>query len=161
MVQRGSIRCMSEGEKDPPALRLWRRVTQEQHVRGWNVGDLADRAGVGRNTISRLKTNRTPPLTKTVNALALTLGIPIKEAYELAGLDTPAEGGGQSLLEAHLSALLEQVPARRREQLERMAEDERDRYERLVQQAREDYERQVGRITQLARVEADADTDDK
>lgn len=130
-------------------------------MRGWDISDLAARAGIGRNTVSRLKTNRTPPLTKTVNALALTLGIPLQEAYELAGLDAPAEGGEQSLLEAHLRSLLERVPARRREQLERMAEDERDRYERLVQQAREDYERQVGRITQLARVEAEEDTDDK
>ncbi|MGS2641719.1 helix-turn-helix domain-containing protein [Streptosporangium sp. G12] len=147
---------MSEGQSGAPAVGLWRRITQELAVRDWDIGDLAERSGVHRNTISRLKKQPTPPLTKTVNALALTLNIPIREAFELAGLEAPVETTTESVLEGYLASLLERVPAGRRAHLERMRADERDRLERLRQQAREDYERQIGRIAELARVEVEA-----
>jgi transcriptional regulator with XRE-family HTH domain len=53
---------------------------------GWNNSELAERSGVTRPTIDRLRSGKRPPAVKTVHKLADALHIDRKSAEQLAGL---------------------------------------------------------------------------
>ncbi|WP_433252954.1 helix-turn-helix domain-containing protein [Streptosporangium sp. CA-135522] len=148
---------MSEGAATPPARALWERVINEMNIRGWTKIELAAQTGLGRNTVDLMKTNRRPPLARTVNKLADVLDIPRKEAYRLAGLD-PSEAPEREASEEEialnatdadierLEELLAGVSERRRRRLEQIRDEERERFNRQLAQAREDYRRSIQRI---------------
>jgi transcriptional regulator with XRE-family HTH domain len=69
-----------------PARPLWDRIETIRIAEDWSRSHVADLAGLPRSTIDRLKTNRNPPVAKTVNKIADAFGIPREEAAMLAGL---------------------------------------------------------------------------
>ena len=70
-----------------PARPLYDRLRRIQLENGWTSKQLADRAGIARGTIDNWKTQPRSPLPSTVKDVAARLGIPYREALELAGID--------------------------------------------------------------------------
>lgn len=70
-----------------PARPLYDRLRRIQIDRGWTNVQLAEKAGVSRGTIANWRTQPRPPLPTTVKDVAERLGIPYREALELAGID--------------------------------------------------------------------------
>ncbi|GAA3441024.1 helix-turn-helix domain-containing protein [Planomonospora venezuelensis] len=76
-----------EGRHDhAPGRPLWERAEQIRVERGWSQEELAERAGIGRVTLARLKTQANKPQARTVNKLADAIGISHREAGILSGL---------------------------------------------------------------------------
>ncbi|MFY1588950.1 helix-turn-helix domain-containing protein [Micromonospora sp. WMMD734] len=81
---------MTERSKRGPAFAFWRRMRAEQAARDWTDSELHRQSGVSRNTIKDLGI-RTRVEAATISALADALGIPRREAYELAGIVPPED----------------------------------------------------------------------
>jgi transcriptional regulator with XRE-family HTH domain len=153
----------------PPAYRLWERVESERNARSWTTVELQERSGVDRSTVSRLKTSKRSPLPETVNRLADTLGIPRREALELAGLVvSPVERVLQDAItapqpavrvavegDADTEELLQKLSPRRRRVLEQIRESERQRLERIAQGVALEAEEANARFAELVRLEAE------
>jgi transcriptional regulator with XRE-family HTH domain len=77
---------MSE-QPEAPARRLYNRLRTIQIENGWTNKQLAERAGISRNTIDNWKTQPRSPLPTTVKDVATRLGIPYAEALDLAGIE--------------------------------------------------------------------------
>lgn len=100
---------------DGPAAPLYWRVEQERARLGWSATDLAQRSGVDRGTVHRMRTGRRAPLPVTVAALAQALSIDREEALRLAGLLnedqlTPAQVAERHVRAAMVEALRHRLP---------------------------------------------------
>ena len=71
------------------AYELWRLVEKERLNAGLTKLELAQRSGVARTTINRLRSGVEPPSVKTVHALADALHIDRERSEILGGLQTP------------------------------------------------------------------------
>lgn len=86
------------------AYALWLEVERRRLDLKLNKVELAERSGVSRGTIDRLKRGVQPPDQKTVHALARALHIDQVQAEVLAGLRPPAPGDGQIDVRAAIQA---------------------------------------------------------
>jgi transcriptional regulator with XRE-family HTH domain len=59
---------------DPVDLRLAARLAELRAERGWSLGDLADRSGVSRSTLSRAERAETSPTAALLNRLCQAYG---------------------------------------------------------------------------------------
>jgi transcriptional regulator with XRE-family HTH domain len=79
---------------DQSGLRIADRLRLERESRGWTLGDVADRCGVARATISKIERGEASPtatvLVRLAGAFDLTLG----------GLIARAEGDGERVVRA-------------------------------------------------------------
>lgn len=130
------------------AHALWNRVETERLNNGLTRIELAERTGLARSTIDRLKTGRRTPQPETVRALATELDIDLTEAFELAGLGpkppphTSAEEYAEDFKDdPEFQELLDQLPPRSRQRaLEEWAvarERAREEYKRTLRLAAE------------------------
>lgn len=154
----------------PPAYEFWKRVDAARNERGWTTVELQERSGVDRSTVSRLRTSKRAPLPETVNKLAEALGIPRREALELAGLVvlSPAERALYDVVaeqqqvvkaavegDAETEELLRKLSPRRRALLEEFREKERQRLARIAEDVAREAEESSARFAAMVRIEAD------
>ncbi|GAA0853391.1 helix-turn-helix domain-containing protein [Streptosporangium amethystogenes subsp. fukuiense] len=98
-----------------PAAAFTQRIDQERRLKGWNIGELAARSGVGRNTITRMPETIRLPRASTVTALANAVGLDLHEAFKLAGYDgipnpTPQQLAEQQSRSTMADALRARLP---------------------------------------------------
>ena len=98
-----------------PAAAFAKRIDQERRLKGWNIGELAARSGVGRNTITRMPETIRLPRASTVTALANAVGLGLHEAFKLAGYDgipnpTPEQLSEQQSRASMADALRSRLP---------------------------------------------------
>jgi transcriptional regulator with XRE-family HTH domain len=55
-----------------------KNIRRERELAGLGLGDLAERSGISRNTISRMEAGRQEPRLATVIALSFALHVPLK-----------------------------------------------------------------------------------
>lgn len=70
-----------------PTVEVYHRMRIARQHAGLEQGDLAERIGVSRNTISNAENNRVQPRRLLINAWALACGVPV--SWILTG-QTPA-----------------------------------------------------------------------
>ncbi|MYT74575.1 MULTISPECIES: helix-turn-helix domain-containing protein [unclassified Streptomyces] len=64
----------TEGEADPVDTRLGARLSELRAERGWSLGELADRSGVSRSTLSRAERAEISPTAALLNRLCAVYG---------------------------------------------------------------------------------------
>lgn len=116
----------------PPALRLWQRVEAERRARDWSLEKIAEYIGIRRSTIARLKTNKTTPLTTTVEKIARAFDIDPEVARDLAGLPALGRPATTSDILDQAEALAEQVKTELLRRVESMSYEERVRWLRQL-----------------------------
>ncbi|MFD8569463.1 helix-turn-helix domain-containing protein [Streptomyces sp. NPDC059639] len=63
-----------DGEADPVDTRLGARLSELRAERGWSLGELADRSGVSRSTLSRAERAEISPTAALLNRLCAVYG---------------------------------------------------------------------------------------
>ena len=84
---------------DDPGPAIARRLRLEREARNWSLGDLADRSGVSKATISKIEREETSPTAAILVRLAAAFEL------TLAGLLVRAEGGEARVARAATQAV--------------------------------------------------------
>ena len=87
-------------------MRFQEWLQQELNERDWTYADLADRAHIGKSTISMIMSEVRNPGSETCRAIARALTLPPEIVFRKAGLLPPTPDDEEDLLEAiHLLRL--------------------------------------------------------
>ena len=83
---------------DPVDVRLGRRLAELRNEHGWSLGELAERSGISRSTLSRAERAETSPTASLLNRLCAVYGRTMSQLLsEIEAEPAPAGVGGQGV----------------------------------------------------------------
>lgn len=86
------------------------RISLLRKDKGWSQKELADKAGITQNQVSRIETDKMQPRRSTIQALATSFGIKAQDLLALASLPPVDDGSSQLAQEdPELAALFSQA----------------------------------------------------
>lgn len=89
---------------DDAARRVGERLRAARRERGWSLAALAERAGVGKGSLSEIENGGRNPTLSTLYALAGALGLPLSTLLAEPGSRITSPGVEAQLLDVHDSA---------------------------------------------------------